>query len=377
MSMFSRRQFIGSLLAMGMPIEVIANMALPDTRSAEREILVSAMGDKKTGYGFGFMSVAQQALAKLTTDFRGHGVSQHPLNPSQVIMYGRRPGNMAIVADVLQNKIVNRFRVAKNRFFYGHGCFSHDGKTLFTTEGDSITGEGKIGIRDSVTYQQLGEFDAGGIGPHDLTIMPDGKTLVVAIGGILTRPETGRKKLNLHEMVSTLTYIDTFTGKKIDEFRVPESKSSIRHLDIASDGTVAIAMQIQRSAMTHDNPIPLGAIHKPNEDIKLLTEPVPLIRAMNDYLGSVVINEQTRIAGFTSPRGNIVGFWNIDTLEFVGYHQMHDVCGIAVNSKHHFMISNSLGEVRELDGTTLKEYKQRRVVHKHSPWDNHMLAITV
>jgi len=52
---------------------------------------------------------------------------------------------------------------------------------------------------------------------------------------------------------------------------VPESKSSIRHLDIASDGTVAIAMQIQRSAMTHDNPIPLGAIHKPNEDIKLLT----------------------------------------------------------------------------------------------------------
>ena len=375
--MLSRRRFIGSLFAFGLPIEVIAKMDLPNTHIVEQEFLVSAIGNKKTGYGLGFMSVEQQKLAKQTSNFRGHGVSQHPLHPSHVIMYSRRPGNKAIVTDILKNEIVNHFNIAKNRFFYGHGCFSHEGKTLFTTEGDSITGEGKIGIRDSITYQQLGEFETGGIGPHDMTITPDGKTLIVANGGILTRPETGRKKLNLSNMISSLTYIDTFTGKKIDEFRVPEPKASIRHLDIAKDGTVAIAMQVQRSAMKHDNPVPLGAIHKPNGKIQLLTEPERLITAMNDYVGSVAINEQSRIAGFTSPRGNIVGFWHIDTLEFVGYHQLHDVCGIAVNSKQNFMISNSNGEVRELDGVTLKEYKQHRVFHKNSPWDNHMLTISV
>jgi len=375
--MISRRHFISSLLAIGLPIEVVAKMDLPSSDLETNDFLVSAMGNKKTGHGFGFMSVEQQTLAKQTSGFRGHGVSQHPLHPSHVIMYGRRPGNMAIVTDVLQNRMVNSFKIAKNRFFYGHGCFSADGKTLFTTEGDSTTGEGKIGIRDSISYQQLGEFETSGIGPHDMTIMPDGKTLVVANGGILTRPETGRKKLNLPEMISNLTYIDTFTGKKIDEFRVPEPKASIRHLDIAKDGTVAIAMQVQRSAMKNENPVPLGAIHKPNGKIQLLTEPDRLITAMNDYMGSVAINEKSRIAGFTSPRGDIVGFWNIDSLEFAGYHQLHDVCGIAVNSKQNFMISNSMGEVRELDGSTLKEDKQRRVVHQNSPWDNHMLNISV
>jgi len=348
-----------------------------DNDFVDQEFLVSAMGDKKSSFGFGFMSAEQQNLGKKLSGFRGHGVSQHPLHPSQVIMYGRRPGTMAIVTDVLQNKIVNSFKVAKNRFFYGHGCFSLDGKTLFTTEGNSTTGEGKIGIRDAITYQYLGEYDTTGIGPHDMHLMPDGKTIVVANGGILTRPETGRKKLNLPEMISNLTYIDAFTGKKIDEFRVPEPKASIRHLDIAKDGTVAIAMQVQRSVMKNENSVPLGAIHKPNGKIQLLTEPERLITAMNDYMGSVAINEKSRIAGFTSPRGDIVGFWNIDSLEFAGYHRLHDVCGIAVNSKNNFMISNSIGEVRELDGLNLKEIKQNRVIHEKSAWDNHMLNILV
>lgn len=375
--MISRRHFISSLLAIGLPIEVVAKMDLPSSDLETNEFLVSAMGNKKTGHGFGFMSVEQQTLAKQTSSFRGHGVSQHPLHPSHVIMYGRRPGNMAIVTDVLQNRMVNSFKIAKNRFFYGHGCFSADGKTLFTTEGDSTTGEGKIGIRDSISYQQLGEFETSGIGPHDMTIMPDGKTLVVANGGILTRPETGRKKLNLPEMISNLTYIDTFTGKKIDEFRVPEPKASIRHLDIAKDGTVAIAMQVQRTAMKSEDTVPLGAIHKPGKEIHLLTDPERLIMGMNDYMGSVAINEKTRVAGFTSPRGNLVGFWNIDNYQFVGYHQLHDVCGIAVNSKNNFMISNSFGEVRELTGSTLKEDKSRRVVHVNSSWDNHMLNVLI
>jgi len=348
-----------------------------DNDFVDQEFLVSAMGNKKTGFGFGFMSAKQQKIAKQTSAFRGHGVSQHPLHPNHVIMYGRRPGNMAIVTDILQNRQITSFKIAKNRFFYGHGCFSNDGKTLFTTEGNSTTGEGKIGIRDAINYQYLGEFATSGIGPHDMTIMPDGKTLVVANGGILTRPETGRKKLNLPEMISNLTYIDTFTGKKIAEFRVPEPKASIRHLDIAKDGTVAIAMQVQRSAMKSENIVALGAIQKPNKDIQLLDKPARLIRGMNDYMGSVVINEKSRLAGFTSPRGNLVGFWNIDNCEFVGYHQLYDVCGIAVNSKNNFMLSNSFGQIRELDGFSLKENKKRRVVNASFPWDNHMLNVAI
>lgn len=373
--MLSRREFIGGLLATGLPIEVIARMK---PFKGGREFLVSAIGNDKTGFNFGFRSQSSQTLYKQLAGFRGHGVSQHPLAPSQVIMYARRPGTMGIVTDVLEQKLVTQFKVAKNRFFYGHGCFSLDGKTLFTTEGDSFSGVGKIGIRDAVTYKQLGEYDTHGIGPHDIRLMPDGKTMVIANGGILTRPESGRKKLNLGEMVSSLTYIDALSGQKVDEFRVPEAKASIRHLDISQDGTVAIAMQVQREAMKSSDLVPLGAIHKPGKEIKLLAEPERLIYGMNDYTGSVVINSKTRTAGFTSPRGNLVGFWDIDNTMFKGYHQLYDVCGIAVSQdQQRFIISNSFGEVRELDAETLKENRSRRVVHSNTPWDNHMLNIQI
>ena len=150
----------------------------------------------------------------------------------------------------------------------------------------------------------------------------------------------------------------------MDEFQVPEAKASIRHLDIAPDGTVAIAMQVQREAMKTDGLVPLGAIQKPGKSIQLLSEPERLIAGMNDYMGSVAINSESRIAGFTSPRGNLVGFWDIDSYDFKGYHQLHDVCGIAVSQdKKHFMISNSLGEVRELDGQNLKENQANRAVY--------------
>lgn len=373
--MISRRHFIGALLATGLPLEAIAKM---ESKTVPNEFLVSAAGNEKTGYQFGYVVTKTHQLEREMSQFRGHGLSQHPLHPTQVIMYARRPGNMAIVTDVLQQKVVNRFPVAKNRFFYGHGCFSSDGKTLFTTEGNSQTGEGKIGIRDAMTYQQLGEFDTHGIGPHDVRMMPDGKTLVIANGGILTRPETGRKKLNLPEMRSNLTYLDVMTGQKIDEFRVPEAKASIRHLDVAPDGTVAIAMQVQREAMNSEGLVPLGAIQKPGKSIQLLSEPERLIAGMNDYMGSVAINAESRLAGFTSPRGNLVGFWDVDSYDFKGYHQLHDVCGIAVSQdKKRFMISNSLGEVRELDGQNLNENRANRAVYPGSPWDNHMLTIDV
>lgn len=375
--MITRRQFIGTLLTAGISLDVIAKLTAENlVKSDSKSFFISAAGNKKTGYQFSYLKEGKLAVQE--SPFRGHGISQHPLQPSQVIMYARRPGKQALVTDILQQKVVKKFSVAENRFFYGHGCFSLDGKTLFTTEGDVRTGEGKIGIRDAISYQQIGEFSTHGVGPHDIRMMPDGKTLVVANGGILTRPETGRKKLNLPDMVSSLTYIDAVSGQKVDEFRVAEPKASIRHIDIAKDGTVAIAMQVQRSAMSSEQLVPLGAIQKIGKDIQLLAEPNRLIRGMNDYMGSVVINDKMRMAGFTSPRGDLVGFWDIDSYEFKGHYQFHDVCGIATNhDQTAFVLSNSLGSVRTLDAKSLLEIKSERMSFPSSPWDNHMLNIQV
>lgn len=164
------------------------------------------------------------------------------------------------------------------------------------------------------------------------------------------------------------------TGKLLGDFKVAEPKASIRHLSVSEEGIVAFAMQLQRSATTHDNIVPLGGIHAPNKAIKLLEKPEAIIHQMKDYMGSVAVNQRTRTAGFTSPRGNIVAFWDIDTGEFKGTHSLRDVCGIAVtHQQKDFVISNSFGQLRQLDAVTLKENKAQRKVQTTLRWDNHLL----
>ena len=50
-----------------------------------------------------------------------------------------------------------------------------------------------IGVRDALDgYRQIGELPSFGIGPHEATLMPDGKTLAIAKAGCApTRTTTG------------------------------------------------------------------------------------------------------------------------------------------------------------------------------------------
>ncbi|PCI07631.1 MAG: hypothetical protein COB77_04195 [Gammaproteobacteria bacterium] len=369
----NRRQFIASILAAGITPKLLASQV----SAYSNEYLVSAQGIDANHYSITSVNQSANSIQTALTQFRGHGLAQNPAKPDSIILFARRPGRQGIELSLSTGEIKHTFDHANNRNLQGHGCFSADGKLLFTAETDSITGEGKIAIRDTQDYKQLSEIDSYGIGPHEIKLMPDGKTLVVANGGIHTRPESGRKKLNLQSMQSSLVYIDLASAKKLDTFQVAEPKASIRHLDVANDGTVALAMQVQREATNHYDIVPLAAIHKPNKTILLLEKPSIVIEKLHDYLGSVAINNASRIAGFTSPKGNLVAFWNIDNGEFSGYHQFNDVCGLCISQdQQHFIISNSLGKLRQLDAFTLKENKATRLHFKHMRWDNHMINVS-
>src|SRR3546814_16205164 len=76
-------------------------------------------------------------------------------------------------------------------------------------------------------------------------MLPDGHTLAVCNGGIRTHPDFPRAKLNLATMRPSLAYIDRHKGRLIAEARWPDDRHplSIRHLDVAPDGTVAFGMQ--------------------------------------------------------------------------------------------------------------------------------------
>lgn len=368
----NRRQFLGMLAAAGFAPVLRAQATAP------HEYWVSAQGNRSARYALTSFDANGNRMVSALSGFRGHGTVQHALHPSSVIMFSRRPGTEAIDVDIQNGYLNRRFNTAKNRCFTGHGCFSKDGRLLYTCEADTNTGDGKIAVRDALDYRQLDEIDTHGIGPHQLMLMPDGYTLAVANGGILTRAETGRKKLNLDTMQSSLAYIDTRNGRLSDQLFVAEPKASIRHLDVAHDGSVVIAMQVQRKAMQHQGTVPLAGVHRRGTDIRLLTDQQTVIQHMNDYAGSVAVNNVTRVAGFTSPKGNLAVFWNIDSGLLAGYHQMIDVCGLTVSAdQSQFVLSNSFGSLRSLDARTLEENRAARKQFADTQWDNHMITVVL
>lgn len=374
-SVINRRHFLSGLIALGIAPELLINLATAK-QEKPRELWVSAQGRNSRKYGVSWAASSNNNVVTTLSGFRGHGVAQHPQRKSSVVMFGRRPSKQMIEVNLISGELINNVECSEKRYLFGHGCFSRDGKYLFTTESEPRTGLGKIGVRQASNYRLVDEFESYGIGPHEIKSMPDGNTLVVANGGILTRPETGRKKLNLETMMSNLTYLDIKSGRKLEQVSVAESKASIRHLDVAADGTVAIAMQMQRQSAGHNQLVPLVATHRQGQQIALLDAPENIVNSMNDYVGSVAINNLSRTAGFASPKGNLAAFWHIDSGKFLGYHQLRDVCGIScTGDQKHFVISSSVGQLRFIDADSLKENPTRRITSNHMRWDNHLTTV--
>ncbi|PCJ14376.1 MAG: hypothetical protein COB04_15305 [Gammaproteobacteria bacterium] len=371
-----RRKLMLGLGAFSIAPTLLAIERSRNSTTLNEEIWVSAQGKHTDRYGLSWGNPLKAASNTHLSGFRGHGISLHPRKPHTVMMYARRPGTQGVELDLKTGRINHRLKCQVNRHLLGHGCFSRDGQTLFTTEANLQSTQGLIVARDSETYEVLAEFESGGIGPHEVSVLPDGKTLVVANGGIYTHPDSGRKQLNLDTMASNLSYIDLSSGDILESHTVAEAKASIRHLDVALDGTVAFAMQMQRGASSHNKVVSLAGLHAQGRAIQLFDHPEQVIFRMKDYAGSVVISPKTRVVGFTSPKGNIAVFWHVDSKQYIGHHAMHDVCGLAVSAdQRHFILSNSLGELRYLSAITLNEDKNRRVRMPKMSFDNHLLVL--
>jgi len=377
----NRRQFLATLAAAGLsPLCIATPFGAGEKPSASAtEMWVSAQGNSSDKYSLGWVDAdarPKSTSGRILSGYRGHGLAYHPTKPNKVVMFSRRPGRVGMELDVLTGKIEHRFYSTEGRHQSGHGCFSSDGAVLFVCETLSSSGKGNISVLDAKTYQCLNQFDSYGIGPHEIKLMPDNRTLVIANGGLHQSPKSGQGILNLESMESNLSYVDSVSGELISKHRVTEPKASIRHLDVADDGTVALAMQVQRAAMSSNRVVPLGAVHKQGKPIELLAEPNMLIAQMHDYMGSVAINSTFRIAGFSSPRGNVTAFWHLDSHQLLGYHAFHDVCGLAVTQdQQRFVLTNSFGQLRQLNAHNLQEQVSQRLQFPDMQWDNHLSVI--
>ncbi|WP_212523485.1 DUF1513 domain-containing protein [Actibacterium sp. MT2.3-13A] len=296
---------------------------------------------------------------------RGHAAAAHPAR-AEAIAFARRPGHFALAIDCATGAVIRRLAPPEGRQFNGHGVFSADGAVLFTSEQRAEDSAGRIGLWDvAAGYARIGEFDTRGIGPHDLRLMPDGETLVVANGGIATDPED-RTKLNLDTMAPNLAYLGA--GGDLAELvtLAPElAQNSIRHLAIRDDGLVAFAMQWQGAAGAAT---PLVGLHRRGAPVTLAAAPLAEQLLMQGYAGSIAFNGSGAEVAITSPRGGRLHRFDAKG-NFVAALSRVEICGLARHPDG-LLASDGLG------GLILVGAGGPRALSKTaSAWDNHLVPL--
>ncbi len=304
---------------------------------------------------------------------RAHGATRHPHKPWAVI-FSRRPGTEINVFDLDSGERIARIEAAPDRHFYGHGVFSPDGGLLYTTENAIAPGEGRIGIYDvNRDFARIGEFASGGIGPHEIRLHPDGQQLIIANGGILTRPDTGRVKLNLDSMQSNLTLLDRVSGEIRWQGEPSHHQLSLRHLDVSREGIIVAGYQYQGPAADHR---PLVVMKHPSSDrLQELPLPREYVPQFKQYIASIAVSPDGRLAVATAPRGNLITLWNLATGELDTTLDFADCAGVlAVPATQQtpagFVVSNGRGEWLLIDEEGLPALGPVRLANTH--WDNHL-----
>ncbi|MFN4277664.1 MAG: DUF1513 domain-containing protein [Ferrovibrio sp.] len=359
-------------------IGLLAAWAILPTRIAKARtgqlFYLNAYGNK-AGFGVAGFDAAGRIRYSLALPGRGHSFAR---SRDIAVAFSRRPGDYAVVFAAQDGKERHRIAAAEDRSFCGHGAFTADGRLMFATEVVGSTGEGVLGIYDATLgFRRIGEYPTHGLDPHEIRLMPDGRTLAVANGGILMLADMPRLKLNIPDMDPSLVYLDAATGRLIRQVRPAQDlrQLSIRHIAIDRRGRVAIAMQYEGP---ETDAVPLVAWHGGPEDrdgLRFLPMPPEQRAGLRQYCGSAAMAGAGRLLAVTSPRGNRMLLWDMEAGRYLAAAEMPDICGVAAQADGAgFIVSNGLGRIAACsDGavlTALNDAGGQR-------WDNHMMAVSV
>ena len=397
MSPIARRRFLAGLLAGGVA------PALP-ARVSERRCFV---GCRVVGDGQHLASVFDRS-GHVRHNFplpgRGHGFAVQPRS-GRVVVFARRPGDWALVLEPATGAILGRLAANAGRHFYGHGAFSPDGARLYTSENRYEDGTGVIGVWEATgRWRRIREWSSHGVGPHEIHVLARGTMLAVANGGIRTHPDldtrgspcspgrrtawpprpapaesrggsgarTGRAKLNLDTMSSSLAVLDIATGRLVRSasFGVRHRRLSIRHLDVHRDARIVVAMQHEGSRRDR---VPLIAFER---DGRLLPAYAPddISPTMRQYAGSVSFDSSGDYAAVSHPREGIASVWAVRAARLLQVAELADTCGIARGAaRGTFIVTGAGGRVALIDALAGESTVLSSSDGAH--WDNHLLAL--
>ncbi|WP_423460135.1 DUF1513 domain-containing protein [Ottowia sp. VDI28] len=228
-----RRQALALLAALG-AIPLGSASAAATGKGAKGTLLAAWQASDREHIGQVKLGAAEWALQHvLEVPTRAHGLASEA--GGTVLAVARRPGDWLVRWSPATGTTQWHW-MEEDRRFNGHVAADASGRHLWTTETELEQAQGLVGLRDARSLEKTSEWSTHGHDPHQLMALPESLgrfsagALVVANGGIMALPETGRTKKRLNEMDASLVVMDPAKGHLLGQWRLPDSYLSIRHL---------------------------------------------------------------------------------------------------------------------------------------------------
>mgnify|MGYP001809710935 CR=1 FL=1 len=313
-------------------------------------------------------------IGRMALAGRGHDIAVDAAR-RRIAVFARRPGYFAVIVDAASLAPLATIRPPAGHHFFGHGAFSADGRLLFATE-NAFTDDqsrGVIGVYDAAGgFSRIGAFETHGMDSHEILLSPDGRTLVVANGGIETHPEFGRQKLNVATMRPSIVRIDSATGELLGETRLGDDLNQLSTRHMAFDGSGALWFGCQWEGEKGRRPPLVGRIDSEGRAMLLpfADTVAPLAR---NYIGSVVASRDGSAIAATSPIGGTVFVFDAERQRLAATHALRDGCGIAGSEGDDFIASTGDGRLMRVEGERMEDIARLGGVE----FDNHMRRISL
>ncbi|WP_440056702.1 DUF1513 domain-containing protein (plasmid) [Pseudoalteromonas sp. T1lg65] len=365
----SRRSFCKATLAMGAGTLMLSTLSACSVGSGKQRY-ASAYTSNSGKHHVSWFDIEGHVQGDIQIPQRAHDLA-FAADDGLLIAFARRPGDELYLINVDEGLLQKVVKARPKHHFYGHGVVDKSRKLLFTSENyfdDSLKAHhGKVVVRKLSDMSIINEFNSGGIGPHQIALLSDGETLVVANGGIHTHPSMDRRKLNVDSMQPNLTYLDTRSGAVKRVVTPPHHQLSTRHLCVSADDTVYVGCQFQGPEALQFPLIYKDHISQ-NNGLMALQATETQWRAFSQYTASLSFNERLQKLAVTSPRGGIVSIWDGINNSLQSLYSLDDTAGLAVTNDG-FIATDGQG------GITIAEQKLSNIVRVPCHWDNHLLNL--
>ena len=362
--MWQRRAFLKAAGA-GFAASLLPRQALALERS--ELVFASSVQTANGGYGAVLLGERGDLIASIALPDRGHDITISP-QAGRGVVFARQPGTFALVFDPAGREAPVTLTSVEGRHFFGHGVFSPDGSLLYATESDFEAAQGVIGVYDVTNgYRRISEFRTYGTGPHEMLLMPDGVTFVVANGGIETHPDFGRAELNLETMDPSVVFIDRRDGRLVGQLRLDAGlhQLSIRHMAVDARGRVWFGCQYKGTPT--DSPQLVGYATMDGE-ISLVELPPGTLADLRNYVGSVAVSADGNTVAVSSPEGDLLVAIDAEGRRPVLVETLRNGCGLAADGNG-FVATSGEGAMIGIAGA------EREKQTFDFLFDNHMLRV--